>query len=109
MLIDRPFRIARRSAGLPSGFGPAALTAIVISLPTRANALDIRSQRANIVALRVSKMRPMVFFRSQRAGSPRQALGQLALVCVGRAIGNKRRVGSQDGSAGIQRRERAWR
>src|SRR5690242_72016 len=51
--------MARRSAGLFSGFGPEALTAMAISLPMRANALDMRSQRANIVALRVSKMRPI--------------------------------------------------
>src|SRR5690349_15087370 len=59
MLIARAFCMMRRSVGLFSGLGPAALTAIVISLPMRANALDILSQRANIVALRVSKMRPM--------------------------------------------------
>ena len=39
--------------------GPPALTAIVISLPMRANALDILSERANMTCLRVSKMRPM--------------------------------------------------
>src|SRR6185503_12468982 len=59
MLIARAFWMMRRSAGLLSGFGPLAFTAIEISLPMRANAFDILSQRANIVALRVSKMRPM--------------------------------------------------
>src|SRR5262249_28664792 len=59
MLMARAFWMIRRSAGLFSGEGPPALTAIVISLPIFANALDILSQRANIVALRVSKMRPM--------------------------------------------------
>src|SRR6185436_4130906 len=59
MFTDRAFWITRRSEGFDSGLGPPFLTAIVISLPMRANALDILSQRANIVALRVSKMRPM--------------------------------------------------
>src|SRR5262245_65009971 len=59
MLRWRAFWMMRRSDGLFSGVGPPALTAIVISLPMRANALDILSQRANIVALRVSKIRPM--------------------------------------------------
>src|SRR5439155_19897111 len=59
MLSARAFWMMRRSAGLFSGLGPPAFTAIVISLPMRAKALDILSQRANIVALRVSKMRPM--------------------------------------------------
>src|SRR5690242_15939594 len=59
MFADRAFWITRRSEGFDSGLGPPFLTAIVISLPMRANVLDMRSQRANIVALRVSKMRPM--------------------------------------------------
>src|SRR5262245_64250922 len=58
-LTARAFWITRRSAGLLSGLGPPALTAIVISLPMRAKAFDMRSQRAIMVALRVSKMRPM--------------------------------------------------
>ena len=80
MLTARAFWNARRSAGLCSGFGPPALTAIVISLPMRANALDILSQRANIVALRVSKMRPIVdsapacgTCMDERAGAAREA------------------------------------
>ena len=60
MLMARAFWMMRRRVGLFSGFGPLAFTAIVISLPMRANALDILSQRANIVAFRVSKMRPMI-------------------------------------------------
>src|SRR5262245_7651208 len=59
MLTARAFWTARRSAGLFSGVGPPAFTAIAISLPIRWKAFDIRSQRANIVLLRVSKMRPM--------------------------------------------------
>src|SRR5262245_10875118 len=51
--------MTRRRAGLLSGFGPAALTAIVISFPIRVKAFAIRSQRANIVDFRVSKMRPI--------------------------------------------------
>ena len=59
MLTARAFWMTRRSAGLVSGFGPPALTAIVMSLPMRANCFAIWSQRANIVCLRASKMRPM--------------------------------------------------
>jgi hypothetical protein len=33
---------------------------MVMSLPMRANCFAIRSHRANIVCLRVSKMRPMI-------------------------------------------------
>src|SRR5262245_44081659 len=78
MLTARAFWITRRNAGLLSGFGPAALTAIVISLPIRVKAFAIRSQRANIVDLRVSKMRPMVsgpVFLRTRLGS--KALGSV--------------------------------
>src|SRR6187399_2761214 len=59
MLIARAFNMTRRNGRFESGSGPPALTAIVSSLPMRAKALDILSQRANIVCLRVSKMRPM--------------------------------------------------
>src|SRR6185369_5625893 len=75
MFTDRAFWITRRSEGFDSGFGPPFFTAIVISLPMRANALDMRSQRANIVALRVSKMRPMGSRKEvgvTRAGRPAQ-------------------------------------
>src|SRR5688572_15912639 len=70
MLTARAFCIARRSARLDSGSGPPALTAIVISLPMRANCFEMRSQRANIVCLRVSKMRPMA---GSGAGAYRKA------------------------------------
>src|SRR5690606_17341681 len=50
----------RRSAGLLSGSGPPALTAMTMSFPMRANCFAIRSHRANMVALRGSKMRPIV-------------------------------------------------
>ncbi len=59
MFTARAFWITRRRAGFESGFGPPDFTAIVISLPTRENCLAMRSQRANMVCLRVSKMRPM--------------------------------------------------
>ena len=71
----------RRSVGLFSGFGPLLRTAIVISFPIRAKALDILSHRANIVALRVSKMRPMsipvegVLVQPCPAGRPRMIRG----------------------------------
>ena len=51
--------MARRSAGLLSGFGPPAFAAMTMSLVMRVKALAIRFHRANMVALRVSKMRPM--------------------------------------------------
>src|SRR6185436_18873823 len=73
MFAVRAFWMTRRSEGLDSGLGPPFLTAIVISLPMRANSLDMRSQRANIVALRVSKMRPMASRIERgvtRAGAP---------------------------------------
>ncbi len=41
------------------GSGPPALTAIVMSLATRANCFAMRFQRANIVCLRTSNIRPM--------------------------------------------------
>src|SRR5215467_4541800 len=75
MFAARAFWMTRRRAGFDSGFGPPFLTAIVISLPMRENSLDMRSQRANIVALRVSKMRPMGSRKEvgvTRAGRPAQ-------------------------------------
>src|SRR5262245_415931 len=100
MLMARAFWITRRSAGLFSGLGPPALTAIVISLPMRANALDILSQRANIVAFRVSKIRPIVApvegLRSARHARPessRAALarqGRFSLPVAGRRRGDQR-------------------
>src|SRR5215213_7748646 len=59
MFTARAFWMMRRSAGLVSGLGPPDFTAMARSLPTRVKALAILSQRLNIVALRVSKIRPM--------------------------------------------------
>jgi hypothetical protein len=68
MFAARAFWMTRRREGFESGLGPPFFTAMVISLPMRANILDMRSQRANIVALRVSKMRPMDSPRKGRTG-----------------------------------------
>ena len=59
MFAARAFCSTRRSVGLLSGLGPPAFTAMAMSLPMRVNALAILSHRLNMVALRVSKMRPM--------------------------------------------------
>src|SRR5262245_43767409 len=59
MLTWRAFCTARRSAGLELTSPPPDLTAMLMSLATRANCLAMRSQRANIVCLRTSKMRPI--------------------------------------------------
>jgi hypothetical protein len=59
MFAPRAFWSARRSAGLPAGLAPPTLTAIAISLLIRVKAFAIRFHRANIVALRVSNIRPM--------------------------------------------------
>src|SRR4029077_2352452 len=59
MLTARAFWIVRRRVGLDAGSEPLAFTAMVISLAMRANCFAMRFQRANIVALRTSKMRPM--------------------------------------------------
>src|SRR5437868_14330781 len=59
MFPARAFCSARRRAGLLSGLGPPAFTAMAMSLLIRVNSFAILFQRANIVALRVSKMRPM--------------------------------------------------
>src|SRR5574342_946405 len=59
MLAARAFWMARRRAGLPSGLAPPDLTAMAMSLLMRVKAFAIRFHRANMVALRVSKMRPM--------------------------------------------------
>src|SRR5829696_6683837 len=59
MFAPRAFCSARRSAALVSGLGPPAFTAIAMSLLMRVKTFAIRFHRANIVALRVSKMRPM--------------------------------------------------
>src|SRR6218665_3534979 len=59
MLPARAFCNARRRAGLLSGLVPPAFTAMAMSLLIRVNSFAILFQRANIVVLRVSKMRPM--------------------------------------------------
>src|ERR1044071_1833659 len=59
MLNARLFCIARRNAGFELGSLPPALTAMLMSFETRANCLAMRSQRANIVCLRTSNMRPI--------------------------------------------------
>ena len=59
MFAARAFCITRRSAGLLSGLGPPAFTAMAMSFPMRVNTLAIRSHRLNMVALRVSNIRPM--------------------------------------------------
>src|SRR5688572_22658070 len=69
MFTARAFWITRRSAGLLSGIGPPAFTAIAMSLPMRANCFAIRSQRRNMVALRVSKMRPIPVLLDSRGFS----------------------------------------
>src|SRR5215510_10363144 len=52
----------RRRAALVEGSGPPAFTAIAISFPIRENCLAIRSQRANMVDLRTSKILPIYLF-----------------------------------------------
>src|SRR5256884_9810627 len=59
MLTARAFWMVRRSVGFDAGSAPPAFTAMVRSLAMRANCFAMRFQRANIVALRTSKMRPM--------------------------------------------------
>src|SRR4051794_12626408 len=59
MLAARAFWTTRRRAGLLSGLGPPALTAMAMSLPMRVKAFAILSHRLNMVAFLVSKIRPM--------------------------------------------------
>jgi hypothetical protein len=49
----------RRSAGLLSGSGPDAFTAMAISLPIHENAFAILSQRANMVDFLTSNILPI--------------------------------------------------
>src|SRR5579863_9655825 len=58
MLTARAFWMVRRSVGLEAGSEPPDFTAMVMSLAMRANCFAMRFQRANIVCLRTSKMRP---------------------------------------------------
>src|SRR5579863_6885979 len=66
MLTARAFWMIRRSVGLAAGSGPPDLTAMVMSFAMRANCFAMRFHRANIVALRTSKMRPMDQWCRQR-------------------------------------------
>ena len=59
MLAARAFCSTRRSVGLLSGLGPPDFTAMAMSFPIRVKTFAILSHRSNMVALRVSKMRPM--------------------------------------------------
>ena len=59
MFAARAFCTMRRSAGLVSGLGPPAFTAMAMSFAIRVNIFAIRSHRLNMVALRVSNIRPM--------------------------------------------------
>ena len=59
MLTARAFWMTRRSAGFEAGSVPPVLTAIVMSLPIRANCFAMRFQRANIACFLTSKMRPI--------------------------------------------------
>src|SRR3954471_7232268 len=59
MLMARAFCTWRRNAGLEPTSPPPALTAMLMSLAIRANCFAMRSQRANIVCLRTSNMRPI--------------------------------------------------
>jgi hypothetical protein len=59
MLTARAFWMTRRSAGFEAGSAPPVLTAIVMSLPIRANCFAMRFQRANIACFLTSKMRPI--------------------------------------------------
>src|SRR6185295_18382166 len=62
MFTARAFWMTRRSAGLECGSVPPVFTATLISLLMRENALDMRSQRANIVCLRTSNILPIPEF-----------------------------------------------
>src|ERR1041384_2576073 len=59
MLTARAFCITRRRWEFEFGSVPPALTAMVMSLPMRANCFAMRFQRANIACFLTSKMRPM--------------------------------------------------
>src|SRR5512133_1238575 len=86
MFAPRAFCNARRSAGLWSGLGPPDFTAIAMSLLMRVKAFAILFQRANIVALRVSKMRPMVVRAlGPRCAGARQVVTKRAFIAPTRA------------------------
>src|SRR5215831_6921040 len=66
MLTARAFWMTRRNVGFDAGSEPPALTAMVMSLAMRANCFAMRFQRANIVCLRTSKMRPITVMVHER-------------------------------------------
>src|SRR5688572_16387763 len=78
MLMARAFCTWRRSAGLELTSPPPALTAMLMSLEMRANCLAMRSQRANIVCLRTSNMRPIGRGFSQENVGKGTLLGDVA-------------------------------
>src|SRR5690348_3566858 len=59
MLIARAFCMTRRRAGFEAGSEPPDFTAIVMSLPMRANCFAMRFHRANIACFLTSKIRPI--------------------------------------------------
>src|ERR1700739_4929679 len=75
MLTARALWIVRRRVGLDAGSEPPAFTAMVMSLAMRANCFAMRFQRANIVALRTSKMRPMARMVHERCGACQDTRG----------------------------------
>src|SRR5882757_3493299 len=83
MLTLLAFWKQRRRAGLVAVSGPPTFTAMAISFPMRVNCLAIRSQRANMVCLRTSKMRPIysvylvnnLFYRPHQPVKPHYGLG----------------------------------
>src|SRR5581483_11017438 len=62
--------MTRRRPGFDAGSEPPDFTAMVMSLAMRANCFAMRFQRANMVCLRTSKMRPI--------GGPRRS-GELGV------------------------------
>src|SRR5262249_16186680 len=86
MLAARAFCRMRRRAGLLSALGPPDFTPMAMSFPIRVKALAILSHRLNMVALRVSKMRPMT------TGLPRRGPVDLSR----RAWGDVQNVGGAE-------------
>src|SRR5579862_4741495 len=89
MFTARAFWITRRSVGLEAGSAPPDFTAMVMSFAMRANCFAMRFHRANIVALRTSKMRPMAQWCRQSRTNGKDAAAdrppEHALTRVGRA------------------------
>src|SRR5580698_3921974 len=84
MLTARAFWMVRRSVELEAGSVPPAFTAMVMSLAMRANCLAMRFQRANMVCLRTSKMRPMKAWCTNGAGPANRGAASI------RALGKMR-------------------